>query len=86
MVLSGIMWILKTDVEGNDIPYEYGSYKNKTLFNRFLRWAKTGIFENILIEYRKSLGKRDRYSWTPCIVRSTHIMQPKKVAAWVLEM
>jgi transposase len=57
MVLSGIMWLLKTGIGGNDIPYEYGPYKNKTLFNRFLRLAKTGIFENIFNGISKKLGK-----------------------------
>ena len=50
-VLSGIIYVLKFGLQWKDDPKEYGP--NKTLYNRFVRWSKMGIFENIFntLEY-----------------------------------
>ena len=44
-VLSGIIYVLKFGLQWKDAPKEYGLYT--TLYSRFVRWSKMGIFENI---------------------------------------
>lgn len=44
-ILSGIIYVLKFGLQWKDAPKEYGPYK--TLYNRFVRWSKIGVFEKI---------------------------------------
>jgi len=52
-VLSGIIHVLKRGLQWRDAPAEYGPHK--TLYNRFIRWSKMGIFDNIF----KELSSKD---------------------------
>ena len=52
-VLSGIIHVLKRGLQWRDAPAEYGPHK--TLYNRFVRWSKMGIFDNIF----KALSSQD---------------------------
>jgi transposase len=45
-ILSGIMHVLKIGCRGKDCPREYGPHK--TIYNRFARWSKRGIWPKIL--------------------------------------
>jgi transposase len=44
-VISGIIHVLKRGLQWRDAPREYGPYK--TLYNRFIRWSKMGVFDRI---------------------------------------
>jgi len=44
-VLSGIVHVLKSGGRWADCPADYGP--KKTIYNRFVRWAERGIWENI---------------------------------------
>ncbi|MBC6411623.1 MAG: IS5 family transposase [Hyphomonadaceae bacterium] len=44
-VISGIIHVIKNGLRWRDAPSEYGPYK--TLYNRFKRWSKRGIFSKI---------------------------------------
>jgi transposase len=50
-VLSGIIYVLKIGCRWCDCPPEYGPYT--TIYNRFVRWAERGIWENL---FRKLAG------------------------------
>ncbi len=47
-VLSGIIHVLKRGLQWRDAPTEYGPHK--TLYNRFVRWSKMGVFDHIFRE------------------------------------
>ena len=47
-VLSGIIHVLKRGLQWRDAPAEYGPHK--TLYNRFIRWSRLGIFDKIFKE------------------------------------
>jgi transposase len=47
-VLSGIIHVLKRGLQWRDAPAEYGPHK--TLYNRFIRWSRLGVFDNIFRE------------------------------------
>ena len=53
-VLSGIIYVIKHGLQWKDAPREYGPYK--TLYNRFVRWSRMGIFDNIFAELAKTAG------------------------------
>ena len=44
-VLSGIVYVIRNGLRWCDAPTDYGPHK--TLYNRFVRWSKTGVFERI---------------------------------------
>lgn len=47
-VISGIIYVIKNGLMWKDAPTEYGPYK--TLYNRFIRWSKLGVFSKIFSE------------------------------------
>lgn len=57
-VISGIIYVLKNGLRWKDAPNEYGPYK--TLYNRFVRWSKMGIFSKIFSELAKEETKDGR--------------------------
>lgn len=47
-VISGIIFALRNGLRWRDAPREYGPHK--TLYNRFVRWSKMGIFDRIFAD------------------------------------
>jgi len=47
-VISGIIHVLKRGLQWRDAPKEYGPHK--TLYNRFIRWSRMGVFDKIFTE------------------------------------
>lgn len=45
LVISGIIYVLKGGLRWRDAPSFYGPHK--TLYNRFNRWSRRGVFERI---------------------------------------
>lgn len=44
-VVSGIVYLIKHDLQWKDAPKGYGPHK--TLYNRFIRWSRMGVFNHI---------------------------------------
>ena len=44
-VISGIIYVIRNGLRWKDAPQEYGPHK--TLYNRFVRWSRRGVFERI---------------------------------------
>ena len=51
-VISGIVHVLKSGCRWQDCPPEYGP--STTIYNRFVRWAERGIWENL---FRQLAGR-----------------------------
>ena len=45
-VISGIIHVIKRGLQWRDAPAEYGP--PKTLYNRFVRWSRMGVFDKIV--------------------------------------
>ena len=65
-VLSGIIYVIKHGLQWKDAPRESGPYK--TLYNRFVRWSRMGIFDNIFAELAKTAGTDSRL-----MIDATHL-------------
>ena len=48
--VNAVMWRVKTGAPWRDIPERYGSWK--TVYNRFDRWSKRGLWERLFKELR----------------------------------
>lgn len=53
-VISGIMHMLKTGARWRDCPADYGPYT--TIYNRFNRWSRQGVWEDIFYTLTGSSG------------------------------
>ena len=49
-VLSGIIYVETNGLQWKDAPSVYGP--PKTLYNRFVRWSRMGVFVRIFVEPR----------------------------------
>ena len=65
-VISGIVHVLKSGCRWCDCPPEYGPHT--TIYNRFVRWAERGIWENLF----RHLAGRGRSTATQ-MIDSTHV-------------
>jgi transposase len=50
-VISGIMYVIRNGLQWKDAPQAYGPHK--TLYNRFVRWSRMGVFNRIFAELAK---------------------------------
>ena len=55
--ISGILHALKRGVQWRDAPREYGPHK--ILYNRFMRWSRMGVFNQIFAELSAKASKLD---------------------------
>lgn len=53
-VISGIMHMLRTGARWRDCPADYGPYT--TIYNRFSRWSRQGVREDIFYALTGSSG------------------------------
>src|SRR5436190_5772684 len=72
-VISGIVHVLKSGCRWCDCPLEYGPAT--TIYNRFGRWARRGIWENL---FRK-LAANGRSAETQ-MIDSTHVKAHRSAA------
>lgn len=56
-VLSGIIYVIKNGLRWCDAPSDYGPHK--TLYSRFVRWSKLGVFSRIFAALVKQAGEPD---------------------------
>ena len=57
-VISGIIDVIHNGLQWKDAPPSYGPHK--TLYNRFVRWSRRGVFERIFAALAGQAGAPDR--------------------------
>jgi transposase len=72
-VISGIVHVLKSGCRWCDCPPEYGP--PTTIYNRFVRWARRGVWENLFRE----LAGNGRSTDTQ-MIDSTHVKAHRSAA------
>ena len=60
-VLNGIFWILHTGAQWRELPERYGPWK--TVYGRFNRWRREGLFARILQRLQVRLDEQGRIDW-----------------------
>lgn len=65
-VVSGIIYVIRNGLRWRDAPVVYGPHK--TLYNRFVRWSRMGIFDRIFANLAAESGPPDRV-----MIDSTHL-------------
>src|SRR3954470_8835274 len=72
-VISGIVHVLKSGCRWSDCPPEYGP--PTTIYNRFVRWARRGIWENLFRELAGNGRSADMQ-----MIDSTHVKAHRSAA------
>ena len=65
-VISGIIYVIRNGLRWRDAPPAYGPHK--TLYNRFVRWSRMGVFNHIFAELAASAGAPELI-----MIDSTHL-------------
>lgn len=53
-VVSGIVYVIRNGLQWKDAPPGYGPHK--TLYNRFIRWSRLGVFDRIFAALVEEAG------------------------------
>lgn len=73
-IISGIIFVLRNGLRWRDAPKEYGPHK--TIYNRFIRWSRLGVFSRILAELTARCGKPEQL-----MIDSTHLKAHRTAAS-----
>ena len=73
-VVSGIVYVIKNGLMWKDAPKDYGPHK--TLYNRFVRWSRLGVFNKIFPELAAQAGRPDRL-----MIDATHLKAHRTAAS-----
>lgn len=73
-VISGIIFVIKRGLQWRDAPKEYGPHK--TLYNRFVRWSRMGVFNQIFSELAGEANKPDGL-----MIDATHLKAHRTAAS-----
>ena len=73
-VVSGIIYVIKNGLQWKDAPCGYGP--PKTLYNRFVRWSRMGVFNRIFAELAGKAGTPDRL-----MIDATHLKAHRTAAS-----
>ena len=78
-IISGIIHVLQSGCRWQDCPLEYGP--STTVYNRFHRWAKRGIWEGAFNDLTSIVGTRYENSIDSTIIKAHRSASGKKGAA-----
>jgi transposase len=73
-IVSGIIYVIKHGMQWKDAPREYGPHK--TLYNRFIRWSRLGVFNKIFAELVEQNGPTTRL-----MIDATHLKAHRTAAS-----
>ncbi len=73
-VVSGIVFVIRNGLCWRDAPPGYGPHK--TLYNRFIRWSRLGVFDRIFSGLADKAGQPDRL-----MIDSTHLKAHRTAAS-----
>ena len=73
-VISGIIFVIRNGLRWRDAPRAYGPHK--TIYNRFVRWSRLGVFNKIFAELAGKAGKPQRL-----MIDSTHLKAHRTAAS-----
>ena len=60
-VMNGILWVLRTGAPWRDLPERYGKWT--TVYSRFQRWRKAGIWDRIFKGLQSIKDREGRVDW-----------------------
>ena len=73
-IVSGIIFVIRNGLRWRNAPAAYGPHK--TIYNRFIRWSRLGVFNRIFAELAAKGGKPDQL-----MIDATHLKAHRTAAS-----
>jgi putative transposase len=73
-IVGGIIFLIRNGLRWRDAPVGYGPHK--TIYNRFIRWSRLGVFNRIFAELAAKGGKPDQL-----MIHATHLKAHRTAAS-----
>ena len=73
-VISGIIFVIRNGLRWRDAPADYGPHK--TIYNRFVRWSRLGVFSKIFAALASNGPKPERL-----MIDATHLKAHRTAAS-----
>jgi putative transposase len=73
-IISGIIFVIRNGLRWRDAPKDYGPHK--TIYNRFIRWSRLGVFNAIFAALSAKGGKSDQR-----MIDATHLKAHRTAAS-----
>ena len=78
VVLNGMFWILNSGTQWRDMPERYGKWQ--TVYDRYRRWTREGLFDRILQRLHLELDDDGRIDWDVFDVDGSNIRAHQSAA------
>ena len=73
-MISGIFFVIRNGLRWRDASREYGPHK--TIYNRFIRWSRLGVFNRIFAALAAKGAKSERL-----MIDATHLKAHRTAAS-----
>jgi len=73
-IVSGIIFVIRNGLRWRDAPTGYGPHK--TIYNRFIRWSRLGVFNKIFAALAAKGGRPDQL-----MIDATHLKAHRTAAS-----
>jgi putative transposase len=73
-IISGIIFVIRNGLRWRDAPKDYGPHK--TIYNRFIRWSRLGVFDRIFAALSGRGGPPDQL-----MIDATHLKAHRTAAS-----
>lgn len=73
-IVSGIIYVIRNGLRWCDAPADYGPHK--TIYNRFIRWSRLGVFNRIFEALAAKGGRSDQL-----MIDATHLKAHRTAAS-----
>ena len=74
LIVSVIIFVIKNGLRWRDAPRSY--WPHKTIYNRFIRGSRLGVFNRIFVELAGKAGEPDRI-----MIDTTHLKAHRRAAS-----
>jgi transposase len=78
ITLNGMFWILNSGAQWRDLPERYGKWQS--IYDRYRRWTREGLFDRILERLHLSLDDEGRIDWSVFGVDGSNIRADRSAA------
>jgi transposase len=76
-VLTGILFVLKTGIQWEQLPREMGCGSGMTCWRRLRDWSVAGVWLSVWAHLHQELGLKDRIDWQRALVDSSLVPAKK---------
>lgn len=77
-LLNGMFWVLNSGAQWRDMPERYGHWE--TVYGRYRRWTREGLFDKILNALHVSLDEDGRIDWSVFDVDGSNVRAHRSAA------